>query len=634
MTDASGKRILVADDWTRNWQASIAVKITAIVLWVMIVLVFVVAIFYAHGLETRLREAMAREADGIAHRVQQALLEGRSAESVLGKALDGSRFEGAVLLDRSAELLRLGRIGQGLSFIERTLLVRDGRGETVSRVLRLYHPSVDALAIMHRNNLVIGVFIGLLAFGLFLTWAIRVIVHRPLRQLVNASQAVSSGHHEVRMDTSRPDEFGQLSRFFNEMLDRLMAQQRELEEALTRAESASRAKSAFLANMSHELRTPLNAILGYSEMLLEDARAGKRDGFEEDLECIHAAGRHLLDLINDVLDLSKIEAGKMEVEPVMFDLEPLLVEVVDTVRPLMERQGNRLEQTISCDTRIFTDRIKLRQILVNILGNAAKFTERGTVTFRVESFREDGRTWCRFVVRDTGIGIPADRLPRLFDEFVQLDSSPSHRQGGTGLGLAISRRFAHMLGGEIRVSSEPGKGSEFTLVIPADYAETQRQAGHRGRPVPRDRPALEGAAAADDGEASRPRVLVVDDNPAIAEMIRRTLEPAGVTLQEASQGAEVFDIVGDTPPDAALIDIVLPQCSGFEVAAALRERWPGVSIAIMSAMEPEAGDREMLQSLDAEFIPKGIDLRSRVREFVERTLERSERENDGHAAAG
>ncbi|HWO89953.1 MAG TPA: GAF domain-containing protein [Gemmatimonadales bacterium] len=237
----------------------------------------------------------------------------------------------------------------------------------------------------------------------------------------------------------------------------------DLLEARRLAEDANRTKSQFLANMSHELRTPLNAIIGYSEILQEDAAANGGGALLPDLLKIHAAGRHLLGLINDVLDLSKIEAGKMELHLETFELDEVLVEVAETVRPMVEKRRNRLVlERGGALGAIHSDRVRLRQVLLNLLSNAAKFTENGTITF--EAARQAGLV--QLAVSDTGIGMTPEQQTRLFDAFVQADAATASKYGGTGLGLAISRKFCEMMGGSIGVSSAPGVGTTFTVRIP------------------------------------------------------------------------------------------------------------------------------------------------------------------------
>jgi len=240
------------------------------------------------------------------------------------------------------------------------------------------------------------------------------------------------------------------------------------------AEGANRAKSQFLANMSHELRTPLNAIIGYSEILEEDARTGGQADMVPDLHKIQGAGRHLLGLINEVLDLSKIEAGRMEVFYEDFNLRGLLDDVVATAAPLAEQNENRLEVEIGADiVTMYSDITRMRQVLLNLLSNACKFTDHGQVKLSAERERVDGEYWLRFNIADTGIGMTPEQLARVFEPFSQADSSTTRRYGGTGLGLAISRRFAELLGGKLLVASMPGAGSVFTLRIPERGTQPQ-----------------------------------------------------------------------------------------------------------------------------------------------------------------
>jgi signal transduction histidine kinase len=239
----------------------------------------------------------------------------------------------------------------------------------------------------------------------------------------------------------------------------------EIQDKSRQLADASQHKSQFLANMSHELRTPLNAIIGVTEMLREDAEALKQD--TEPLDRVLGAGRHLLALINDILDLSKIEAGRMELQVESFVFAPLIADVVRTIEPLATKNGNQV--AVKCDGAIGTlhaDQMRLRQALLNLMSNANKFTERGTITVEARQGTESGRDWVTIAVADTGIGMTQEQMGRLFQEFSQADASTTRKYGGTGLGLAISKRFCQMMGGDITVESEPGRGSTFTIRLP------------------------------------------------------------------------------------------------------------------------------------------------------------------------
>lgn len=346
----------------------------------------------------------------------------------------------------------------------------------------------------------------------------------------------------------------------------------QLAEAKTIAETASLAKSTFLANMSHELRTPLNAVIGYSEMLQDEVRDRGQGDLVPDLARIHAAGLHLLDLINQVLDLSKIEAGKMELYLEEIAVDDLLQNVIATVQPLLDKNENGLEIALSPALgTIVADVTKLRQVLLNLLSNAAKFTKGGTV--RLEASRElkDGSDRITFRVVDNGIGMSEPEVQRLFQAFTQADSSTSRRYGGTGLGLTISQRFCELMAGDIRVASEPGKGSAFTVRLPAFVGETPPAVGstlpHIGRTEPLlVFPPLPGRRAQPTGK----HVLVIDDDPTARDLVTEILRRDGFSVSAARGGEEGLRLAHERIPDMITLDVMMPGVDGWTVLSQLK----------------------------------------------------------------
>ena len=393
---------------------------------------------------------------------------------------------------------------------------------------------------------------------------------------------------------------------FVDIHDRVQAEI-ELRQAKEAAESASRVKSSFLANMSHELRTPLNAIIGYSEILLEDATDRADKASMGDLEKIQAAGKHLLGLINDILDLSKIEAGRMDVYLEHVFLTRLVDEMKTIVEPMMKKNGNTL--LVDCPQDIGslqTDLTKLKQSIINLLSNAAKFTKNGTVTLRLARETRDGAPWVKFEVIDSGIGMTDEQMGRLFQAFTQADSSTTRNFGGTGLGLTITRHFCAMLGGSIEVKSKPAQGSTFIIVLPDRATKVMAEDGLDG-----DHPAVRHEPVPGDIH-----VLVVDDDPAVHDVLAATLGKEGYQITHAKDGIEALHLMRTHPPDVVTLDVMMPKMDGWSVLGIMKSEPQLAHIPVI--MLTIVDHRNLGFSLGAsEYMTKPID-RNRLIALIEK----------------
>jgi signal transduction histidine kinase/CheY-like chemotaxis protein len=396
-----------------------------------------------------------------------------------------------------------------------------------------------------------------------------------------------------------------LSYFFASNLSATLIQARVHEAeaiyAKEDAESANRTKSAFLANMSHELRTPMNAIIGYSEMLIEEAEDLGQEEFIPDLKKIHSAGRHLLGLINDVLDLSKIEAGKMTVYAETIDIATMINEVQATVHPLVEKNGNHL--VIEIPTAVgtmYSDLTKIRQTLFNLLSNASKFTEHGRLLLKVT--REageagEGSDWVRFAVTDSGIGMTPEQLGKLFQAFSQADASTTRKYGGTGLGLAISRKFCQMLGGDITVTSTPDVGSTFTVDLPVTAP-----AGPDTEPAMVTSP----HAPPSPTVTSNPTIIVIDDDSTVLDLMKRHLSKEGFNVLTAANGPDGLELARRHQPVAITTDVMMPGMDGWSVITELKADPATAHIPII--LVTMSDNREMGMAIGvSDYLSKPVD---------------------------
>jgi signal transduction histidine kinase/DNA-binding response OmpR family regulator len=438
--------------------------------------------------------------------------------------------------------------------------------------------------------IVIAFALGAIVLALILGRTISLSLIGPIGEIDARLNEIASGDFTQRVKVGNRDELGALAANVNRTSE-------QLGDLYQQLEMASEHKSTFLASMSHELRTPLNAIIGYSEMLYETAQDEGQDEFLPDLAKIRDAGRHLLGLINDILDLSKIEAGKMDLYLEGVDLAGLVDEVRTIVEPLAAANANRLEVVCPAGLGVFhTDRTKLKQSLLNLLSNAGKFTHEGRVKLEVRH----AAAAISFIVSDTGIGMTEEQLSRLFQAFSQADASTTRQYGGTGLGLAITKHFCEMLGGRITVESTLGEGSTFTITLP-----------DRGR-------AVSAAAAIPEGAEHAALVMVVDDDPNARDLLAATVRREGYRVIEATDGETALALAREWHPDVITLDVLMPRMDGWAVLTALKSdpelaETPVIIVTVLA-------DRGIAISLGAaEFLTKPVDrprLAATIRQHV------------------
>ena len=478
---------------------------------------------------------------------------------------------------------------------------------------------------------------GLLA--LLVSSKLQGLISRPILCLEDTMRMVSANkNYGVRAVKSYDDEIGRLIDGFNTMLSEIQQRdialqstngelktrtqeleqeifqrrqtQEELLNAKHAAEEANRAKSTFLANMSHELRTPLNAIIGYSEMLEEETRDSGKIENAQDLKKIQSAGKHLLSLINDVLDLSKIEAGKMGLHLETFDVSQVIEEMVTTLQPAAAKNANSIHVHLAKNVSVMkADITKVRQILFNLLSNACKFTDHGTISVNVEQIKVEDRDWIQFQVHDTGIGISAKQKGNLFQEFAQADASIARKYGGTGLGLAITHRFVQLMKGQINVESEPGQGAIFTVQLPTHVVieTTESTQSESADKVP---------AASSETKTGLETILVIDDDPSVRDLMSRFLTKLNFHVVAAANGEEGIRLAQQVHPLLITLDVVMPDCDGWAVLNRLKSdsELAEIPVIMVTVVDNEAMGLELGAS---NYLIKPVD-RDRLAVLVEK----------------
>jgi len=563
-------------DWTQNWNGSIAIKLTAIILWSVMVAAFMLTVPIMLNYEEHKLEEYLWDNQELINTVETGINKHQSKsgiENQLQKLIDNSEAEHISVTSRDLNISLGTPSEKNYQFPTTRLFTKTGQQITIDIQLH----ELKRTLIIDRAILGSSIFAGSILFGVFIFMVTQNVVNNPMRRFVELTHKLSSGEKNVRFDEVRDDEFGELARFSNQMLDNLESQRKKLvdtnkdllseiqnrEEAL----AASQQKSTFLANMSHEIRTPLSSIIGYTERL-RYKNIDSREEKNEMMDIVLQSSNHLLSLINDILDFSKIEANKLEVEREDFSIINTVNHVVNLLHDkAIEQSTNiRVEYEFPIPKLINNDITRTKQILLNLCSNALRFTQNGTITIQI-SFDQPNKQLA-ISIKDTGTGISEEALSRLFKPFSQGDRNTSKNYGGTGLGLVISKKLAELMGGDISVKSTEGLGSIFTFRIDAGSESDQSlineldnsdiHSNQYNKPV--ENLKLSG------------KVLLVEDTIEIRKLVKAYLEDYGIEITTADNGKQGVELALDGNFDLVIMDIQMPVMNGKEAVKLLREK--------------------------------------------------------------
>jgi len=598
-------------DWQKNWGSSIAVKVTAPVFWILISVGLIIATVIQNKFADDLPDLIDADADRVAYAASKYLVELEGGQPldlqhVVEKSMKNTYFVSGEI---SAEfrVVKIGNTNVGTHNLEQITRIipytnKLVGGDSLIAKLTLYHQPYQYLIKAERKNMLVTYGITFFVFGLMLAGLIHVIVTKPIFNLVAAIKAVSQGDLSSRLMVDRKDEFGELTSLFNKMLDKLQNKQEELALAVEVAESASNAKSVFLTNMSHEIRTPLTAILGFSALLKQGNIS--KVYFNEYVDSILRAGNHLHQIINDILDMSKIEAGQLVIENTEVQLFDLLKDVEHLMRTNVEekRLVFRIKYKFPLPRIITTDATRLKQVLLNLCSNAIKFTNDGNIEVSVQYDRVKG--CLRFDVTDTGVGMSQTEVERLFVPFSQADDSTTRQYGGSGLGLSICKELVNSLGGDIECQSRKGIGSRFSFTVnPGAIKDELLVDEFKGA-----QHTLDNAFETIDPGTLQGKVLVAEDTLDNQKLISMYISRTGAVPVIVENGKQALDRALTEEFDLIIMDMQMPVMGGLDATAKLRAsgyKKPIVALTANALRE----DREKSQQAGIDvYLTKPVDI--------------------------